>query len=217
MYAVGARGQSTADYSYRRDGSITAANQTKLVTPIPFSRASYLLQNLSATVLWFEFGSARFTASILAGAVNAVAITNGGFGFTAPPILQFLGGAAYDPQVMVGPSGAGLPGYAPPGYLPGNQSTFRPATAVAVLTAGVVTGVTITDPGNGYAFAPYIACNNDLSDRYGCADPFYAGFNSGLELAAGQIFQSNGYVTDMDQIAVFGATSGQNYLYRWMA
>ena len=164
--------------------------------------------------MYWGFGSAVFTSSITSGAVTAINIINGGFGFTAPPILEFLGGAAYCPLVGLGPSGAGFPGYASPNNFP-NNAGFRPAQAHTVLTGGVVTSVVIDDPGSGYAFAPFVDCHNDDSDRYGCFDPFYGATPSGFVHGPGQSYIENGTTATTDQLAVYCATAGQVFHMAW--
>ena len=47
-----------------------------------------------------------------------------------PPIIEFLGGAAHCPLAGLGPSGAGLPGYASPNNFP-NNSGYRPTQTCA--------------------------------------------------------------------------------------
>jgi hypothetical protein len=74
------------------------------------------------------------TATIAAGAVNAIAFTSCAGTYTAPPKVYILGG------------GAGVTSV---------------ATATAVLTAGVCTGITLTSGGAGYTVAPTIVFGNN--------------------------------------------------------
>jgi hypothetical protein len=216
MYLIGARGQYAPDLSYRLDGAVNGL-ASQLVTPIPYTRSSYVFQNTSASTLWLEFGSARAVATVVGGIVTAVAVTNGGKGFLAPPLVTFLGGEGYSPLVGTGPSGASLPGYAAPSF-PGGQGPARPAMAHGVLTAGVLTSIVIDDPGQGYNSAPWVSIINDPSDRYGGADPFFGGVTSGMQIGAGGgSFYVNGTVCDVEQIYVYGATAGASYFFRWMA
>jgi hypothetical protein len=212
MYLVGARGQTAADRTYRLDGTITTASTPQLVSPIATSRAFFVFQNNSTALMTLEFGSARATATIAGGQVTAVNITNPGFGFLAPPIINFLGGAPFSPRVETGPSGAGLPGYAAPSYA-NTQNPARPALALATITAGALTGITITDPGAGYAFAPFVDIVNDYRDRYGCAAP---SLTSGMQIQpSGGSYYVNGTVCPLDQISVFCATAGAPFLFKW--
>lgn len=217
MYLIGARGQQTPDRTYRLDGSILVAGVSQIVTPIPLSRGNYVFQNTSAEVLFLEFGSARASAQITGGTVTGCTILNGGKGFLKPPIIDFQGGGPYGPQVGVGPGGAGMPGYASPTYVSA-QTPARPARAHCVLTAGVVSSIVIDDPGQGYAFAPWVDIVNDPADRYGGADPFYAGIAQGQMVgASGGAYYVNGTAVDTEQMYVYGATAGQTYFFRWMA
>ncbi len=214
MYLIGAKGQQSNDRLYTIQGKIASATASQLITPIANSRTFLFVQNNSAATMWIGFGSALATATISGGAVTGCTIVNGGFGFTAPPIIDFLGGAAYCPLTGLGPSGAGLPGYAAPNNFP-NNAGYRPAKAHTVLTAGVVTSIVIDDPGSGYAFAPFVDIRNEHSDRYGCVDPFYGSTPNGFQLGASQSYTSNGTYTTTDQFSVFCATTGSAFLFVW--
>ncbi len=215
MQLVGSRGETAADRSYRLDGTITAGGTSQIVSPIPTGRSYLFLQNTSSGNLYFELGGARAVATITSGAVTAVTITNGGKGFTAPPVIEFLGGAGYAPLVALGPSGAGLPGYASPNNAP-NNAGGRPARARCVLTGGVVTSIVIDDPGSGYIFPPFVDIRNEFSDRYGGADPNFGGVNSGMFLGSGQSFYESHTAVPVEQIYVWGATTGQTFMFRWV-
>src|SRR5690606_36654836 len=71
------------------------------------------------------------------GEVTGVAITHGGHGWSSesPPAVRF----------------------GPPGFVDGVVGTTAEGVAVVDDHAGVVTGVTITVPGSGYAEAPVVA------------------------------------------------------------
>ncbi len=216
MYLIGARGQQQADRHYKFVGTIASGTASQLVTPIPLSRAYFIFQNTSSAVMWMGCGSAVATATIAGGAVTALTIVNGGFGFTAPPAVDLLGGAAFCPLEGLGPSGAGMPGYAAPNNFP-NNAGYRPAKVRSVLTSGVITSFIIDDPGAGYAFAPYVDIHNAYSDRYGCFDAFYGGVPTGFELGAGQSYVQNSTAVSTDQISVFCATVGASYFFAWAA
>ena len=214
MYLIGAKGQLSCDRLYTIQGTIASNSAPQLITPIASSRSFFFIQNNSSATMWIGFGTAIVTATISGGAVTGTTIVNGGFGFTAPPIIEFLGGAAYCPLTGLGPSGAGLPGYASPNNFP-NNAGYRPAQAHAVLTAGVLTSIVIDDPGSGYAFAPWVDVRNDFSDRYGCVNPFFGSVPNGFQLSAGQSYTSNGTYSTTDQFAVFSATAGGAFLFTW--
>ncbi len=217
MYLIGARGQQQCDRRYGFVSTIVSGTASQLVSPVRAGSAYLFFQNNSTTAtMYFGFGSALFTSTITGGAVTGITIVNGGFGFLAPPLIEFLGGAAYCPLVGLGPSGAGLPGYASPNNFP-NNAGYRPAKARTVLTGGVVTSVIIDDPGSGYAFAPYVDCANAFNDRYGSYDPFYGGTASGFTLAPGQSYIENGTTCTTDQISVYCPTPGQLFRFAWSA
>lgn len=106
---------------------------------------------------------ATATATVANGQVTGVTLNNVGAGYTEVPFVNFVssgnlttisvsnGGAGYSPAsppvVTLTGGGAGAAG-TPPAV---------PATAVATVSAaGVVTGITITTPGSGYAVAPTV-------------------------------------------------------------
>src|SRR5271157_1042249 len=216
MYLTGTKGQQSADRLYRIYGTIASGTASQLISPIPTSRAFLFFQNNSSATMWFGFGSALATATISGGSVTACTVINGGFGFTAPPIIEFLGGAAYCPLVGLGPSGAGMPGYAAPNNFP-NNAGGRPAIAHTVLTGGVITSIVIDDPGAGYAFAPFVDIRNADSDRYGCFDPFYGSVAAGFLIGPNQSYFENGTNQCVEQISVFSTTVGAPYKFAWAA
>lgn len=72
-------------------------------------------------------GNSQWTA-IVGGALGAVTITNGGSGYTIPPIV----------------------------FVPAPPPCGIPASGRATLTAGAVTGITWDNPGAGYLFPPAV-------------------------------------------------------------
>jgi hypothetical protein len=217
MYLIGARGQQQEDRHYRIFGTIASATASQLVSPIPNGRSYMFFQNTSASAtMYFAFGSAIATATISGGIVTGCTIVNGGFGFTAPPIIEFMGGAAYCPLVGLGPSGAGMPGYASPNNFP-NNSGYHPAIAHTVLTSGVVTSIVIDDPGSGYVFPPWVDIRNASRDRYGCADPFYGSVPNGFQLGPGQSYVEGATTCHTEQVAVYSSTVGAPFHFAWMA
>jgi hypothetical protein len=214
MYLIGAKGQQSADRLYRLDSTIASGTASQLISPIPTTRAFLFFQNNSSAVMWLGVGGAIATATISGGAVTGCTIVNGGFGYTAPPIIEFMGGAAYCPLTGLGPSGAGLPGYASPNNFP-NNAGYRPALARTVLTSGVVTSIVIDDPGSGYVFAPFVDIRNAHSDRYGCVDPFFGSTPNGFQFGPGQSYTNNGTHCSTDQISVYCATVGAAYVFAW--
>ena len=95
---------------------------------------------------------ATATAVLINGVITAINITNAGSGYTSAPTVMINGGG-----------GTGATATAQIGALPtvtllggGSSTGFVPATAVAIVTNGVVTGITITSPGSGYATPPTV-------------------------------------------------------------
>jgi hypothetical protein len=203
MKLVGSRGQIVRDFMYDASGTITTGGTAQLILPERKTTSLILLQNISDTAMYVEFGSARATATLTSGVVTSISVTNGGFGFTKPPIVQFLGGGAGNG----GPSlGCGEPSY---------PSPANPAKGTAVLVAGAVSSITIDNGGSGYKIAPYVLITNSVDDPFGCATP---SATSGYELtASGGPLQLNGTACTTDPIAIFCATTGKAFLAKWMS
>ena len=203
------RGQTNLIQGFRFDGTTASAVAPQLILPYASPRSSLSIQNTSANVLWLEFGSARATATVSNGSVTAVTVVNGGFGFTYPPLVTFMGGSA-DP---------GNGWFLGIGY-PGHPAPSRPAQAHAVLTAGVVTSIVVDDGGLGYSnnanplSAPYVLLTNDPQDPFGCASPYGGGSGSGYKLAAGATWYEAYSLVPTEQVAVWGATGPSTYACR---
>ena len=213
MYQNGARGQQNADHLYDASGALASSAVAKLVLPERPSTTWLRIQNLSAAAMWVEFGAARATCAITLGAVSGYTVTNGGFGYTHPPDVFFLGGG-YAGNTARLP--AGFPGFAAPGQS-GDPTGSHPAKAHAVLTADVVTSIVTEDAGSGYGIAPFLFMSNSVLDRFGCADPSVSS-GSGIKLAAtgtvGDTLLFDGNFCPTDAIAIFGANSAA-YSIKW--
>ena len=209
MKLVSAGNQQVQHPWYAADGTITTGGTPQLVLARSAARSFLLLQNTSSTNLFFEFGSARATCTISGGVVNSVTITNAGFNFTKPPIVRFLGGgnSGINPYL-----GLNQPNGAPPSN-PGPLSGNAVATGIANLSGNSVSSITITNGGAGYAIAPYVFIANSDLDPYGCAAP---SATAGMLLTPGGSFYVNGTTCTTDPIAVYGATTGQAFVCRWM-
>jgi hypothetical protein len=188
---------------YAADGSITSGGTAQIVLPVHQSRALLKLQNTSGGPLWFEFGSARATCTLSSKAVSSsFTITNSGFNFTKPPLVKFFGGGTANNSSYLGNNQYGGP------------APSNPATAIAVLSGGSVSAITLTNPGANYIIAPQLVMYDDDLDPYGCATPANG---VGMLLSAGsQPYILNGSSCFTDSISVWGATTGQTYLCRWM-
>lgn len=209
MQLPGTRAQQLRDFMFDASGSITAGGTSQLVLPERKSTSFLFFQNISDTDMYLEFGSARATATLTSGAVTSVTVTNGGFGFTRPPVVRFEGGGntSWD---MNNPSflGCGQIGYPAPGSV---------ARARCVLTAGVVSSIVVDSPGASYAQAPYVMISDSLLDPFGCADPFYGSAVSGFLIGSqGGSYYVNGTACTTDPISVYCASSNKKYTCRWM-
>ena len=210
MHIIGTKAQTASDPLY--DGSGTTTGSAQLVRPMVPSCSHFIIQNNSAAnVMFVEFGSARATATLTGGVVSSITVTNGGFGFTYPPVVRFAGGgAALNGKYL----GLNQPGG------DGPTSAFkagRTAKAHAVLTAGVVTSIVIDDPGAGYVIAPYVFIANTGLDPYGAANPFFGSATSGIQLGAnGGSYYMNGTVCTTDQISLYCSAASQPFMFKWM-
>lgn len=196
------RAQNVRDLSYNIWGSIESGGTPQLLLPEAISRSMLLIQNTSDTDMYVKWGSAVITASLTGDKVTSCTVVDGGFGFTRPPRIQFLGGGTGGNSAFLG---ANTPGYPAPSH---------PATAQCVLTADVVTSVVIDDPGSGYISAPMVRVTNDQRDPYGCATPA-VGSGYRLVLGGGSLFV-NGTTCFTDQIAIFCATGSKTFALAYL-
>jgi hypothetical protein len=212
MYHVGTRNQSRLDPLYDASGAITTGGTPQLIRPQVPSCSQFIVQNLSSSnSMYVEFGSARATSAITSGAVSSITVTNGGFGFTYPPVVRFAGGGNAGNSRYLGlnqPGGEGVNSSLTKGRL---------AKAHAVLTTGVVTSIVIDDPGAGYVIAPYVFLFNDDLDPYGCASPFFGSAVSGVLLtASGGAYYVNGTACPTDAVSIYCSVSAQPFTFKWM-
>ena len=209
MRMPGTRGQlGTRDLSYRADGTVLSATLPQLILPEQWQRAHLKFQNTSTATMYLEFGSARAHCALTNGQVSSITIDNGGFGFTIPPLVEFLGGGGDSNSTRIGT----IDPYGPsPNIGPRN----RPSQGHAVLTGGAVSSIEIDDPGNGYLVAPYVRIINNPLDFIGCADPS-AGSGSGCILYPSQWFTDEQLTVPTEQIAVFCATLSAPFFCRYL-
>lgn len=184
------------------DASGTSTGSAQLVLPEAKARSLLYLQNISDTVMYVEMGSARATATLTSGAVTGFTITNAGFNFTIPPIVTLLGGGNPGNSTFLG---AGLPLY---------DSPTNVATATAVLTAGAVSSLVVSNPGSLYKTAPYVFISNSPNDPSGCAVPS-AGVGFYLAASGGSI-TIDGTACPTDPVALFCASSGKAFVCKFM-
>jgi hypothetical protein len=161
-----------------------------------------LIGNNSPETLWFEFGSARATATLTSGAVSSVSVTNAGFNFSKAPVVEFLGGGS-----ALNGSYLGL--NQPNGATPSAQ-----AKGHAVLSGTTLGSIVVDYGGSGYVIAPFVFIYDSDLDPYGCAVPSNG---VGIQVPSGSPpLVWNGTVCPTDSIAVWGATTGDAFMCKWM-
>lgn len=204
MKLVGSGEQQVAHYLYDASGTL-AGSGAQLLLPRSPSRSLLLIQNISAHVMNLEFGAGRATATLTSGKVTSVAVTNAGFGFTKPPIVQFLGGGNPGNSSYIGLG------------LAGGMAPQKPAIGRAVLTgaagSATISSIVVDDGGAGYITAPFVFLRNSDLDPNGCTVP---SATVGILLAAsgGQLLL-NGTACPTDPIGIIG-TSGDAFVCKWM-
>lgn len=207
---IGSSGQyAGSEYLYDASGTITTGGTAQLIFPKARSRSSLIIENISDTDMYFEFGGARATASLTNGAVSSCSVSNAGFGFSKPPLIVFLGGAYQNPTQIT-----------PTFTIQGSAdfiSPSRPAKATCVMSGSApnqtVSSITIDDPGSGYAYPPYVWLVNDQNDPFGCAAP---STTSGMLLKAnGGSYTPNQMICTTDQISVYCATTGKAFTCKY--
>ncbi len=152
------RGQgATPQYDF--SGTTTGAAQL-LLPAWKGGRSFFFFHNPSDTDMYLAFGGATATSALTSGVVSSVSVVNGGFNYTYPPLVRFLGGGAQTegvPQCISGGFGA--------------ATTTDAAQAYATLSGGAVNAVTVTYGGSGYGAAPYVFLENDPRDPFGAYAP----------------------------------------------
>lgn len=219
MYLPQAAHQHGLHRAFRADGTLSST-AAQLILPVALSRSMLMIMNTSTNAMYMEHGAARITATISGGSVSALTITNAGFNYTLPPIIEFRGG--YGPFVAnnvwngLGLIGSNSPtGLANQGDVVGNVTYNRPARAHCVLSAGAVSSVVIDDGGWGYVNPPELIIKNHENDPFGCAVPT-DGAGGGIYLAApGGTYYLNGTTCWTDQVALIG-TSGATFVVEYM-
>lgn len=212
MHLPNSQMQAGPHRAYLYTGAASGAAQ--LILPEQVSRSMLLVQNLSDTAMYLEIGSARATAALTSGVVSSCTVTNGGFGFTVPPTIEFVGGLAGSASTFSYAGAADI--LAAPGS-PG-APTGKSAIAHAVLTGGVVSSIVVDDGGSGYVVPPLVLMHNSRRDPFGCADPFFSSAVSGVYLAAGGgSYYINGTVCPTDSLALYCSVEAKRFTVKWMA
>lgn len=205
MQLTGIRGQDGRDFLYDMSGTITTGGTAQLLLPEQFGRSFLMIQNISDTNMFVEFGSARATATLTGTAVTSCSITNSGFGFTIAPIVKFLGGGN-----VGGPTGnSTFVGSTEPGA----KSPQSPAHGHCVLSGSSVGSIVVDTPGTLYKVAPYVFISNSLNDPNGVATP---SATSGTELLPQGSITFSGTSCPTDPVAIFCATTGKAFTCKFM-
>ena len=195
MQLPGTRGSQVRDFTYRADGTLTGGGASVLVLPEAKSRSFLSIQNISTGGMYLEFGPARATAVLTGSIITSFSMTNVGFGYTLPPLLELFGGGGARNTANLG---CGLIGY---------ESPSKPGSGHCLLTGGTVSSIFVDNGGAAYKKAPYVQLINSILDPFGCADPSVGG-GSGFLLGAGQSWTFNGTFCTTDACALYGTGSG---------
>jgi hypothetical protein len=212
MKLTSAGNQSVRHPMFCADGTITTGGTPQLVLARSQARSYLLIENKSTGNLLVEIGSARAHATLTSGAITSITVDNAGFGFTYPPVIRFDGGGNAGNSLYLGLN-------QPNGEAPNSMLTAgRIATAHAVMSGSAgnlsVASFTIDDPGAGYVIAPYCYVVNSGLDPFGVATPT-ATVGILLEPGGGA-FCMEGTVCTTDAVSIYGATTGQAFVTRWM-
>ena len=208
MKLIGSGGQQRSDDCFDYSGTIATGGTAQLCLPKRKSCSHLIIANNSSGLLTIQIGTARGTATIANGKVTAISVSDGGFGFISAPTVELLGGGNDGDPVCPGVT---MPDWPPP---------KSPASAIAIMSASPIAGLTIssiqiTNPGSGYLAAPYVQISPHRIDSTGVGTP---SATSGLPLGAGGgSYYVNGTVCPTSAIAIWGATTGQAYLCQWMS
>ena len=123
--------------------------------------------NLNPVSVEFSGGDGAVgTASVGNGAVDEVALTSGGSGYSANPVVKIRGGGVREAEVKAVVTG-GLT--AVTGGTFNSTGTNRAAAAQAILGEGEVIGFKVTDPGSNYATAPSVRVTGGIIEATGTA------------------------------------------------
>lgn len=184
-------------------GGTANNNAPTLILPRGLSRSYLRIQNTSDTIMRVGIGPATAVATITSNILASIAVTNGGFGYTKPPIVKLLGGGPWNPMIA-GALAAGL----------GSAAPADPGAAHAVLTADAVSSVVVDKPGAGYtdAHPPYVYFESDPTDPYGCYAP---SATQGLILRksgdVGDVIVIESSIVTTDPVAIFCGSASKTF------
>lgn len=207
MILLGARGQPAQYDLLTFDGTITSGGTAQTLLPAQKIRSYLMIQNISTAILTVGIGPATATATLSSGKITSVAVNNAGLGYTIAPQVIFLGG------LVAGDFGTDLASVVSP--------SFRPAKAVATISAGAISAITVTDQGQGYLVAPYVYLFNPWNEQgsgIGGGGAFIPSATSGITLAGatapaagGSLIYEN-TVVPTSAVNIFGATTAQAFV-----
>lgn len=202
MKMVGTAGQQHADDYYDYSGTITTGGTAQLCLPQRKSCSFLMIVNNSSGPLTIEFGLQRATAVLTGTAVSSITLVNNYFGLIYPPTVTILGGGnANDPTMGTGAT------------MPDWPSPFNPAQAVATISGGSVSAITVSNGGSGYTAPPYVYLTPDRRDPTGVGQCSLT-FGSTLT-SYGSNYYVNGTMCPTSAISIWGATTGQAYSVKW--
>lgn len=169
--ALNLRGQPTNTISLPAGGVFTIPSGSFIVTPGSYS----FIQNKDPiSGRWMLHSTVRgnpthvvsdgqnWRVANLTGCVIGTRLTNAGTGYTSAPTVAFSAGGATATAVMgqvvdttatIVTAGSGMT-YAPECIVSPPPQGGLPAKAIATITNGALTGITITDQGAGYGNGP---------------------------------------------------------------
>lgn len=221
MKLIGVRGQTGGDPIFASTVTIGSGGGSFLVLPNQVTRSFLEISTpTSAAVGYISMGAGEATATLTSGAVSSITVVDGGFNYTLPPVVQILGGGNGGNPTNIGATAdpfSDIPGKPVAGTQP---SALTPsgsqATAVATVSGGAITGITVTNGGSGYVIAPYVWITNNTNDPNGCANPFRGSAGTGRVVTSGNPLTYNGTDCPTSPVAVYCATSGAVFLVKWM-
>ncbi len=211
MQLLGVPNQQRRDILYDASSTLAGAG-AQLVLAESKSRSFLLIQNISTHVMFVQIGACLAHATLTSGVVSSVTVDNGGFGFTYPPDVAFLGGGPLKPDgrtINTTVVSATQPGYDAPSDV---------AIAHATLSGGTVNAIVVEWGGSGYITPPYVLVTDSLRDPAGALTP---SATSGIVLAvgsaglAGSQLLFNGTSCPTGPVSIIG-TSGDAFTCRYM-
>lgn len=206
MKLSGSANQQMRHYLYRADGTITSGGNAQVVLGQSMARSLLYIENTSTGDLWLEIGTAFAHCAITSGAVTSVTVDNAGLGFSTAPNIRFLGGGN---TVTLGGYGglAQVNGAAPASVASAVCNMSGTAPNMTVSTISVISG------GSGYVRAPYVQIVNDDLDPNGGAAP---ALNTGIVLPTKTSIRFDATVCPTDPVSLWSATTGSQFVVRYM-